>query len=104
MASYLGFPDAGLATAKQLGKPLIECFREFYADTALSGGRAGTVCGLDFFGVDRSLFATDAPFGPEGGRAFMRATIDVINSLDISAADKSKIFKGNAEALFKLKV
>jgi predicted TIM-barrel fold metal-dependent hydrolase len=34
----------------------------------------------------------------------MRATIDVINSLDISAADKSKIFKGNAEALFKLKV
>ena len=28
-----------------LGKPLLDCFRQFYGDTALCGGRAGTVCG-----------------------------------------------------------
>ena len=97
-----GGPEDYSEIIKRLGKPLIECFRDFYADTALSGGKAGTVCGLDFFGVDHSLFATDAPFGPEGGRAFIRLTIDVLESLDISTADKSKIFKDNARSLFKL--
>ena len=27
-----------------LGKPLLECFRDFYGDTALCGGRIGTIC------------------------------------------------------------
>ena len=50
-----------------LGKPLMDCFRDFYADTALCGGRIGTVCGLEFYGADHVLFASDAPFGAEGG-------------------------------------
>jgi hypothetical protein len=29
-------------------------------------------CGLDFFGADRVLFATDCPFDPEGGPMFIR--------------------------------
>ena len=45
---------------KMLGKPLLDCFREFYADTALCGGRIGTVCGLEFYGVGHVLFASDA--------------------------------------------
>ena len=51
----------------RLGKPLLDCFKDFYADTALCGGRIGTVCGLEFYGPDHVLFASDAPFGPEGG-------------------------------------
>jgi aminocarboxymuconate-semialdehyde decarboxylase len=87
---------------KTLGKPLMDCFRAFYADTALCGGRIGTVCGLEFFGADHVLFASDAPFGAEGGASYIRETMKVIAGLDISAADKEKICHHNAKALFKL--
>jgi predicted TIM-barrel fold metal-dependent hydrolase len=85
-----------------LGKPLIECFKQFYADTALNGSRAGTVCGLEFYGVDHVLFASDAPFGPEGGEHFIRSTMKVIESLDIPQSDKENICYRNAMSFFLL--
>jgi len=87
---------------KKLGKPLLDCFKDFYADTALCGGCIGTICGLSFYGVDHVLFASDAPFGAEGGAHYIRETIKVIQSLDISTADKEKICYRNAQTLFKL--
>jgi predicted TIM-barrel fold metal-dependent hydrolase len=87
---------------KMLGKPLLDCFREFYADTALCGGRIGTVCGLEFYGADHVLFASDAPFGPQGGAGYIRDTMKVIAGLDIAQTDKEKICWRNAQALFKL--
>jgi uncharacterized protein len=83
-----------------LGKPLLDCFRDFYGDTALCGSRAGTVCGLEFFGVDRVLYASDAPFGPNGGAAYIRSAMDVVASLDLSTPDKEKICYQNAKAFF----
>jgi predicted TIM-barrel fold metal-dependent hydrolase len=85
-----------------LGKPLLDCFKDFYADTALCGSRAGTVCGLEFYGPDHVLFASDAPFGPEHGAAYIRDTIAVLDSLDIPQSDREKICHRNAEALFGL--
>lgn len=85
-----------------LGKPLMDCFRDFYADTALCGGRIGTVCGLEFYGADHVLFASDAPFGSEGGASYIRETTKVIASLDIPQSDKEKICYRNAETLFRL--
>jgi predicted TIM-barrel fold metal-dependent hydrolase len=85
-----------------LGKPLLECFRDFYGDTALCGSRAGLRCGLEFYGADHVLFASDAPFGPERGRAYIRDCISAIESLDIVAADKEKICFRNAQTLFGL--
>jgi aminocarboxymuconate-semialdehyde decarboxylase len=87
---------------KNLGKPLLDCFKDFYGDTALCGGRAGLLCGLEFYGAGHVLFASDAPFGPEGGRAYIRDCIAAIESLDISTADKEMIFNRNAKALFGL--
>jgi uncharacterized protein len=87
---------------KALGKPLLDCFKDFYGDTALCGGRGGLVCGLEFYGVDHVLFASDAPFGPEAGRAYIRDCMAAVESLDISVADKEKIFYRNAQALFGL--
>jgi predicted TIM-barrel fold metal-dependent hydrolase len=78
----------------------VEYFRKFWADTAVFGSRAATVCGLAFFGTDRVVFASDAPFDPEGGPMYIRETIEVIDRLDISAADRHKIYQGNAERLF----
>jgi len=86
----------------RLGKPLLECFRQFYGDTALCGGRAGTVCGIEFYGVDHVLFASDAPFGPEGGAGYIRSTMKVIESLDLPSSDKAKICFRNALDFFKL--
>jgi aminocarboxymuconate-semialdehyde decarboxylase len=88
---------------KMLGRPLLDCFRDFYADTALCGGRIGTVCGLAFYGADHVLFASDAPFGPQGGAGYIRETMKAVASLDISAADRDKICYRNAENLFGLR-
>ena len=85
-----------------LGKPLLDCFKDFYGDTALCGGRIGLVCGLDFYGVDHVLYASDAPFGPEGGAHYIRSQMAAVASLDIPLADKEKICSGNAVSFFGL--
>jgi predicted TIM-barrel fold metal-dependent hydrolase len=76
-------------------------FKMFYADTALFGATAATRCGLDYFGVDRVLFASDTPFEPEPG-LYIRETIRVIESLGLTADDKERIYRGNAERLLGL--
>jgi aminocarboxymuconate-semialdehyde decarboxylase len=93
-----------LADERGLKRPPLDYFKMLYADTALNGARAATRCGHDFFGTQFSLFATDAPFDAEGGRSLMRGTIDAIGALDISTAERERIFSGNARALLKLPV
>jgi predicted TIM-barrel fold metal-dependent hydrolase len=79
-----------------LKRPHLDYFREFYADTAMFGGRYGLPCGLEFFGADRVVFATDAPLGP------IAKTVKVIDDLDIDKTTRAKIMDGNALALMKL--
>ena len=74
----------------------------FYADTAVFGARAATLCGLDFFGIEHTLFGTDAPFGPGGKWGYTRWTIDAIESLDLSADARFAIYEGNARRLLRL--
>ena len=88
------------ALLASLEKRPYDYFKMFWADTAVFGSRAATECGLSFFGPDRVLFASDAPFDPEGGPMYIRETIKVINSLTIAEADREKIYHGNAERLF----
>jgi len=64
------------------------------------GSRPATECGLKFFGPDQVVFASDAPFDPEGGALYIRETLKVIDSLDIPEPDRRKIYQGNAERLF----
>ena len=47
-----------------LKRPHLDYFRDFYADTAMFGGQYGVGCGLEFFGIDKLVFATDTPLGP----------------------------------------
>lgn len=77
----------------------VEYFRRFYADTALSGSLSGTRCGLDFFGVDHALFATDCPFDPEGGPMYIERTIEVVEALDISDQDRAALYHGNLQRI-----
>ena len=87
---------------KKLKKRPIDYFRLFYADTALFGAREATLCDLKFFGVERTLFASDSPFDPERGSAYIRWGIEIIDSLDISPAERHQIYEGNARRLLKL--
>lgn len=87
---------------KGLKKPHLEYFKMFYADTALFGSLAGTLCGLAFFGVDQLLFASDSPFDPERGPGYIRETIKIVDALPISDADRQKIYEGNARKLLKI--
>ena len=83
-----------------MGKRPYDYFKMFWADTAVFGSRAATECGLQFFGPGQVVFATDAPFDPEGGSMYIRETIKVIDGLPIAAADRDKIYQRNAERLF----
>jgi uncharacterized protein len=87
---------------RSMKKRPLDYFKMFYADTALFGSAAGTRCGLDFFGVDHVLFASDSPFDPEGGTLYTRETIGVIDRLDITEDERERIYRRNAERLFKI--
>ncbi len=88
----------------KLEKRPLDYFKLFYADTAVFGSKSATVCGLDFFGADNVVFASDAPFDPEKGPMYIRETIKILDELEISDEDRRKIYQGNAERLLKIKV
>jgi aminocarboxymuconate-semialdehyde decarboxylase len=88
---------------KRLKKRPFDYFKGFYGDTALAGARAPTICGISFFTPDHVLFASDCPFDPEKGRGYIRDTIAVMESLDLSRPDMEKICHRNAERMFGLK-
>ncbi|HYA47077.1 MAG TPA: amidohydrolase family protein [Burkholderiales bacterium] len=92
------------ALLKKLKKRPLDYFHLFYADTAVFGSRAATECGLKFFGADRVLFGSDAPFDPEKGSAYIRWTIEIVDRLEITPAERSAIYEGNARRLLKLPV
>jgi predicted TIM-barrel fold metal-dependent hydrolase len=77
-------------------------FHEFYADTITIGSVPALACGLEFFGPDRVLFATDMPFDTEGGRKYVEVALQAMEKLDAPASDKEKIFELNARTLFRL--
>jgi predicted TIM-barrel fold metal-dependent hydrolase len=88
------------ALLASLPKRPYDYFKMFWADTAVFGSRSATECGLKFFGHEQVVFASDAPFDPEGGALYIRETLKVIDSLDIADANRRKIYQSNAEQLF----
>jgi predicted TIM-barrel fold metal-dependent hydrolase len=87
---------------KRLKKRPFDYFKDFYADTAVFGSRAATLCGLDFYGSERVLFASDSPFDPERGPGYIRDTIKVLESIDMPNDKREAISFRNAQKLFKL--
>jgi aminocarboxymuconate-semialdehyde decarboxylase len=88
------------ALKRSLKKRPLDYFKQdFYADTAVFGSRAATACGLEFYGPQRVVFASDCPFDPEGGPQYIRATIDIIDRLDLGQPARNMIYHGNIEKL-----
>src|SRR5579871_5144582 len=81
-----------------LKRPHMDYLHDFYGDTALFGGGVHAVrCGLEFFGAEHVVFATDTPLGP------IAPTIKAIDALGLTAEDRRKILCGNAERLLNMK-
>lgn len=86
------------ALLKSLRKRPLDYFKMFYADTAEFGASAATRCGLDFFGADHVLFASDCPYEPTPG-TYVRETLGVLTQLGLSETDEAKIRYENAKRL-----
>jgi len=83
------------------GLPIDAC-KKFYADTASFGSQGAIECGLDFFGADRLLFASDMPFDPGQGPDYIRATRSAIQAMDLDDRRRRQILAENARRLFNL--
>jgi predicted TIM-barrel fold metal-dependent hydrolase len=94
-------PDGAEALSRLRKRP-VDYFHMFYADTALFGAYDATVCGLAFFGADRVVFASDAPFDPEGGPMYIRETMAIVDRLAVSEAERAQIYSENAIRLLRL--
>ena len=81
-----------------LKRPHLEYFKEFYADTAMFGGTYGLPCGLEFFGGDKVVFASDAPL------AGIPMHIKALDGLNLDAVTYQKIMHGNAEKLLNMRI
>jgi predicted TIM-barrel fold metal-dependent hydrolase len=79
-----------------------EYFKLLYGDTATNGSVPAMQCGHAFFTTERALFATDAPFDPLGGAHLIGGTIRALDALDVSEADRERIYWRNAAELLKL--
>lgn len=85
-----------------LKRPHLEYFKEFHADTASFGSKKAIEHAIEFFGEDRVLFASDAPFDPEGGPMYIRQTIEALEGMDIPETTRRKVFQDNAAAMLGL--
>jgi len=90
---------------KSLKKRPLDYFKQdFYADTAVFTARAATVCGLDFYPLEKVVFASDCPFDPEGGTMYIRETMKILDGLPMAKADREKIYFKNFEAMCGVKL
>lgn len=82
-----------------LERPFMDYFRAFHGDTVLGGSTAALRCGLDFFGADHVVFASDCPFDPEGGEMYIREGLRSVEELGLDGDAREKILLRNAERL-----
>ncbi|HEX4407815.1 MAG TPA: amidohydrolase family protein [Xanthobacteraceae bacterium] len=85
---------------KSLKKRPLDYFKQdFWTDTAAFTAEAATKCGMEFFPIDKILFASDCPFDPEGGAMYVRETLRILDSLKMDKATADKVFYKNLEAV-----
>lgn len=97
-----GLERLGAPNFPGLTKHPIEYLRLFYGDTALNGSPSALRCGLEFFGEDRIVFATDTPYDVGNGALSIEQTIGAIEQMGVSDAVKQNIYEGNARRILKL--
>jgi len=92
--------DAGAA-----GKaaPNVEHFKKFYCDTACNEFAPKVLeLAMNFFGPERMLFGSDAPFGADDGQRFTTEVLRSIDAMQISPEIRGAILSGSARQRLKI--
>jgi predicted TIM-barrel fold metal-dependent hydrolase len=90
---------------KSLKKRPLDYFKQdFWADTAAFTAEPATKAGLEFYPLEKIIFASDCPFDPEGGTLYPRETLRILDKLNIPKADREKIDYKNLEAITGVKL
>jgi predicted TIM-barrel fold metal-dependent hydrolase len=85
---------------KSLKKRTLDYFKnDFWTDTAAFTAVPATKAGMEFYPIDKIVFASDCPFDPEGGTMFPRETLKILDSLKMDKATSDKVFYKNLEAV-----
>ena len=85
---------------KSLKKRPLDYFKQdFYADTAAFTAEPATKAGMEFFPVEKIIFASDCPFDPEGGTMYPRETLRILESLNLPKATQDAIYFKNLERI-----
>jgi uncharacterized protein len=79
-----------------------ESLKKMYVDLAFYGSVSAMRCTLDFFSDRNCLFASDYPFGPDGGMRFLQLASRAVQNLDLPANGLRRILELNASQLLKL--
>ena len=77
---------------------------DFYAFRSVFRARAATVCGLDFYPLEKVVFASDCPFDPEGGTMYIRETLRILDELKLPPAERAAVDRGNLERIVGRKI
>jgi predicted TIM-barrel fold metal-dependent hydrolase len=100
---FQGAQDAGQFDAfNQLGRPPVEFFKMFYADTSVGAVSRTLRASIDFFGVDHVMFGSDWPFGPPTEEASITPTLRALADLGLSSEDQAKLLHANAQRVLDL--
>ncbi|MGT2716168.1 amidohydrolase family protein [Streptococcus respiraculi] len=83
-----------------LPEEMVQDFKKFYVDTALLGNPKALELAVDYFGIEKVLFGTDAPLGilPAGPT---KEIIAAIEAMALSTKEKQAIFADNWYRLLK---
>ena len=82
-----------VALRKSLKKRPLDYFKkDFWADTAAFTAEPATKGGMEFFPIDKIVFASDCPFDPEGGTMFPRVTLRILDIAQDGQDDQRKGF------------
>ncbi len=92
------YPGTGFIT---LPKDPLYYFKKFYGDSMLCGTVHAFESGYKFFGADHVIMATDYPFGPQQGEQWVKETLDQVNAIGLSEAEKEKVLGGNLMRLIE---
>ena len=84
---------------ERLHKPLLEYFKMLYVDTAMFGAEHAVRCVVDFFGPERVMFGSDAPFDTKGGSYFIPRTISDVDQAVADDTARAMIFQDNAKRI-----
>jgi len=82
--------------AAKLPRPVSEYIRRMYTDT-VSPHTAGIKFAIDYYGIDNVMYGSDYPCWEPA------EALELIAKIDLSEADKHKLFVGNVRRIFNVR-